>query len=1132
MDIAAFVSKWHLASGGERKAKDYFLLDLCAALGVPPPEVGQDRYGFEADVLQVNEGGKITTLRVDLYKHGCFILEAKQGSNPGDAKAGHGKRGSEAWNASMQNALGQAIGYARSMNEPPPFLVVCDIGYMFELYADFDHSGFYRPFPNAQKHRRFLIDLEVHAKDLRALFLDPLSLDPARVGIKVTREIAEDLAQLAKLLEAKKHPPTLIAKFLMRCLFTMFAEDVDLLPDDMFTNLLRKKWTKKPETFVGGVEQLWRTMNAGGYYGSDEVRNFNGGLFEDPVAFQLDEAGLKILLRAAEREWADVEPSIFGTLLERALDPKERHKLGAHFTPRAYVERLVRPTIEEPLRIEWENAQALSVKLRADGKLDGAREIVHAFHQKLCATRVLDPACGSGNFLYVTLNILKQIESEVLALLVDMGEKQEQLIRITPGNFRGIEVKPWGKEIAELVLWIGYLQWHYRSHGKGMPPPSPVLQDYENIECRDAVLAWDKIELVRDDKGKPVTRWDGETRKKNLLTGKMIPDDNARVVSYNYVNPKKAEWPKADYVVGNPPFVANKNMRSFLGEGYVGALRAAYNDIKEAADYVMVFWARAAEHVASGSIQRAGLITTNSIRMIQNQGIVQRALSGGCRLLFAIPDHPWPSAASNAEVRISMTVLGSSATIGPSRLVLTRTHDKVARGKDLSTVVNEKDLVIKILEMIPPDLSPLTDVSLVAELRSNGVLTSAGVKPYSESLVITREQAEQFFADPSLRKRHAPECRNGKDVGQQPRHAHVLDFFGLAEAELQEKFPVVYQYLLDTAKEERAGERNPRLKNEWWLFEANRPEMRRGILAIPRYLVTVESSPVRAFVFLDSSILPDQKLRVIATDDAFVLGVLSSRLHLIFAHRVGGRQGVRNTPVYNTRCFGRFPFPHSTEVQKKRIRVLGEQLDAHRKRQQAAYPDLTMTGMYNVLEKLRASAELTDQDRVIHEHGLVSILKKIHDDLDLAVFEAYGWPPDLTDEQILEKLVALNAERAKEEEKGIIRWLRPDFQNPSGQKAATQSDLPTGKDDEAAQSAPAPAVIKRWPKKLAEQIAAIRDRVAFPGMLFTVKSVAAAFKGAKKKDIEGFLDGFAALGVLTVYEGPAGKRWRAAGRTA
>ncbi len=1129
MDIPAFISKWHLASGGERKTKDYFLLDLCTALGVPQPDVGQDRYGFEADVLHVHEGGKTTTLRVDLYKHGCFILEAKQGSNPGDPKAGHGKRGSEAWNKAMQSAYGQAVGYARSMDDPPPFLVVCDIGYVIELYADFDHSGYYRPFPNAQKHRRYLADLEIHAKDLRALFLDPMSLDPARAGIKVTREIADDLAQIAKLLEGKGHPPTIVAKFLMRCLFTMFAEDVKLLPDDMFTKALRDRWIPNPKVFVGEVEQLWRVMNTGGFFGYDAIRHFNGGLFEDPVAIPLDEKGLKILLGAAEREWADVEPSIFGTLLERALDPKERHKLGAHFTPRAYVERLVRPTIEEPLRTEWENAQALSLKLRADGKLDGAKEVVHAFHQKLCATRVLDPACGSGNFLYVTLNMLKQIESEVLALLVELGEKQEQLIRITPGNFRGIELKPWGKEIAELVLWIGYLQWHYRTHSKGMPPPSPVLQDYGNIECRDAVLAWDKIELVRDERGKPITRWDGSTRKKNSITGKMIPDESARVAVETYVNPKKASWPKADYIVGNPPFIANRNMRSFLGEGYVSALKVPYKDVKEAADFVMLFWANAAGAVAAGSAQRAGLITTNSIRMIQNQGVVQRALSSGCRLLFAIPDHPWPDDATDAEVRISMTVLAATSAPGQPRIVLTPTHDKIARGKDLMTEVNEKDLIVLESDTIPPDLSPLTNVSGLRDLRSNSALNSAGIKPYSSSLITTAEEANRLFPDLEQRKRHAPEYRNGKDIGQQPRRAHALDFFGLTEAELRESFPAVYQHLLDTAKKERAAERNLRLKDEWWLFEANREDMRRAISSIPRYIVTVESSPVRAFVFLDSSILPDQKLRVIASDDAFVLGALSSRAHLVFAHRVGGRQGVRNTPVYNTRCFARFPFPSGTPVQEQSIRKLGQRLEAHREARRAAHPDLTITGMYNVLEKLRANADLTANDRTIYDQGLVSLLKKIHDDLDAAVFEAYGWPADLTDAQILEKLVALNAERAAEEEKGLIHWLRPDFQNPTGKKPETQTEMPAGPDEEP-ESAPPPSVIKPWPKKIAEQIAAVRDRVAFPGKLFTVESVASAFKGAKKKDIEGFLEGFAALGVLTMLEDPSGKRWRAAGK--
>ena len=1126
MDIPAFISKWHLASGGERKAKDYFLLDLCAALGVPPPEVGQDRYGFEADVLQVQEGGKTTTLRVDLYKHGCFILEAKQGSNPGDAKPGHGKRGSEAWNAAMQNALGQAIGYARSMNEPPPFLVVCDIGYMFELYADFDHSGYYRPFPNAQKHRRFVADLEVHVNDLRALFLDPLSLDPARAGIKVTREIAEDLAQIAKLLEGKGHAPTLIAKFLIRCLFTMFAEDVDLLPDDMFRDLLRKKWTKKPESFVGGVEQLWRVMNSGGYYGSDLVRNFNGGLFEDPVAFELDEAGLTILLRAAEREWTDVEPSIFGTLLERALDPKERHKLGAHYTPRAYVERLVRPTIEEPVRTEWENAQALSLKLRADGKLDAAREVIHTFHQKLCATRVLDPACGSGNFLYVTLNILKQIESEVLALLVELGEKQEQLLRITPGNFRGIEVKQWGKEIAELVLWIGYLQWHYRSHGKGMPPPSPVLQDFGNIECRDAVLAWDRIDLLRDGRGKPVTRWDGETYKKSPVTGEMVPDDAARIESYTYVNPRMAMWPSADFIVGNPPFGGGWKIRQFQGDGYVDALWATYPDMPEKSDYVMYWWDRAGEEIKANRARRFGFITTNSITQVFQRRVLQRHIERKDRpvnVIFAIPDHPWVDSEQAAAVRVAMTVGAAEAPTFAQ----------------LGEVIEERDedsVVVRYREVgrINPDLTSGANVDLAVSLRANGSLCSAGVQLYGAGFILNREDAIRLrgLVRTAAAKHVIRPYMNGRDFSARSRDAFVIDFFGYDESEAAQIHPSAFQFVLDRVKPERDQNRRESIRSKWWRFGWERPFWRESSTGLKRFISTPETAKHRVMVFLDADVLPDNMLTNFALDDAHSLGVLSSRIHVVWALRAGGRLGVGNDPRYTkTRCFDPFPFPVCTPAQEQKIRVLGEQLDAHRKRQQAAYPDLTITGMYNVLEKLRASAELTDKDRVIHEHGLVSLLKKIHDHLDLAVFEAYGWPADLTDEQILEKLVAFNAERAREEEKGLIRWLRPDFQNPSGTTAATQAPLPTGDDDEAPESAPTPAAIKPWPKKIAEQIAAVRDRVAFPGKLFTVESVAGTFKGAKKKDIEGFLDGFAALGVLTVLEGPAGKRWRAAGRT-
>jgi hypothetical protein len=379
--------------------------------------------------------------------------------------------------------------------------------------------------------------------------------------------------------------------------------------------------------------------------------------------------------QAAECDWSGVEPAIFGTLLERALDPKERHALGAHYTPRAYVERLVRPTIEEPLRADWDVVQALarrnvkaaeraSTDKTAKDKLKEAVVAVRAFHQKLCEMRVLDPACGSGNFLYVTLDLFKRLEGEVLALLESLGEKQTVMhmesVRVTPAQFHGIEIKRWAKEIAELALWIGYLQWHFRMYGKNLPVPEPVLKDYKNIECRDAVLAYDgEPELVRDEKGKPVTRWDGETMKVNPVTGEKVPDESARVNVYMYKNPRKAEWPEADFVVGNPPFIGNKRMRLALGDGYVEALRAAHNDIPDTSDLVMYWWNQAVHLVRREKIRRFGFITTNSITQTFNRKVIQGHLAAmdTVSIAFAIPDHPWVDSVDGADVRVAMTVV-------------------------------------------------------------------------------------------------------------------------------------------------------------------------------------------------------------------------------------------------------------------------------------------------------------------------------------------------------------------------------------------------------------------------------------------------------------------------------------------
>jgi type I restriction-modification system DNA methylase subunit len=203
---------------------------------------------------------------------------------------------------------------------------------------------------------------------------------------------------------------------------------------------------------------------------------------------------LGLLRLAAVQDWKHVEPAIFGTLLERALGGEgERHKLGAHFTPRAYVERLVLPTVVEPLRAEWENVRAAAVALGKRADISGARKVINEFHERLCHVRVLDPACGSGNFLYVALEHLKRLEGEVLDFGKEFGESfklEMESVSVDPHQFLGLELNPRAVSIAELVLWIGYLQWHFRTRGQTLPA-EPVLKNFKNIQCRDAVLAYD-----------------------------------------------------------------------------------------------------------------------------------------------------------------------------------------------------------------------------------------------------------------------------------------------------------------------------------------------------------------------------------------------------------------------------------------------------------------------------------------------------------------------------------------------------------------------------------------------------------------------------------------------------------------
>ncbi len=1177
----AFISHWQKAEANERANSQSFLIGLTRLLGVPQPSHNHaDGYSFE---YPVKVPGGTSTNFLDLYRRAHFVLESKQftaqkleqsalelaaidaGALTQQKKSGP-VRGTGSWDDAMIRAKGQAERYVRSLpaEEPnPPFIIVCDVGHSLEIYADFTQNGkAYLPFPDPRTFRIQIKDLadEKIRERLHLIWTNPTALDPNKISAEVTREIAGYLAELAKSLEQEKHDPEVVAQFLTRCLFCMFAEDVGLLPDRAFSELLDSV-PKDGTGFEDLLGTLFREMNTGtGQSISVVLRKkllqFNGGLFKDHTVLPVNGFQLGLLRKAARQQWKNVEPAIFGTLLERALVPEERHALGAHFTPRAYVERLVLPTVIAPLRERWENVRAAAIthanrsiqheavaaemtarssiktrtddiegakadhrkaldeKKAAEADMRKAQQEILTFHDELCHVRVLDPACGSGNFLYVALQHLKILEGEVLDTSAQFGEDMKLELEthtIDPHQFLGIELNPRAASIAELVLWIGYLQWHFKIHGQ-RTPPEPILRAFKNIECRDAVLQYDgEPQPARDEAGDIKTVWDRRSTKTDLVTNRDVPDETKRVPLLTYANPRPAEWPEADFIAGNPPFIGNKRMRDSLGDGYVEALRAAYPEVPDTTDFVMYWWQKAAQLARISTIKQFGLITTNSLRQTQARQVVQAHLNAKPQLslVFAVPDHPWVDAAEGADVRIAMTVGREGPFEGELLEVATETpHD------DGSSVVS----LSSRRGRIAADLTVGADVTATQLLQANVGLCYQGMNLVGEGFRVTKEEVEALGFDtlrlPSVIKRY----QKGRALVQGGESGWVIDCFGLSAEQLRESYPTVYQHLLVHVKPDRdLNNRDSRRKN-WWLFGEPVGKLRRALVGLRRYAVTVETARHRTFVFTETDVIPDHKLYAIAMDDAFVLGVLSCTIHTSWALSSGGRLGVGNDPTWtNTTTFYPFPFPLCGEAEQERIRAVAEALDAHRKHVQDAHPGLTLTGMYNVLEKLRSGEALNPKDKLIHDQGLVSILKQLHDDLDAAVFAAYGWPITLTAAEILDRLVALNAKRAEEEKRGIIHWLRPEYQNAKG-AGTTQVTLDLTKTKSKKVKAEKTGVKKKadtktpWPKPLAERIRAVETALHAAGHPVTAADLTSRFSRAKTANLQEILESLVTLG--------------------
>ncbi|EBA05978.1 class I SAM-dependent DNA methyltransferase [Sagittula stellata] len=1115
-EVEEFIDRWKNTGGSEHANYQLFVIELTGLLGLDRPnpatdDDSNDHYRFERPVIFAHTQKRSTGF-IDVYRAGHFVLETKQGVNQKKSRAadlttgtaartqkrtGHGVRGTAAWDDTMLKARNQADNYARAVARDdgwPPFLMIVDVGHVIELYADFSKQGQgYNQYPDGNRYRIFLDDLRKdETRDLlRTIWTEPFTLDPSLKAAEVTRDIAAHLAELGKSFEGQGHSSETVARFLMRCLFSMFAEDVDLIPRGSFTELLRKL-RGHPEHAEPALKGLWETMNTGGFSQvlMQDLKRFNGGLFRDADALPLNNLQLGLLIEAAEADWKQVEPAIFGTLLERALDKRQRHKLGAHYTPRAYVQRLVTPTIIEPLRDDWRDVQTAVQRLTEDGKKDEARKLVADFHAQLCETTVLDPACGSGNFLYVALEMMKRLEGEVTSLMVDLGDTKP-LITVDPHQFLGIELNPWAANVAELVLWIGYLQWHYRTHGQAAPS-EPVLRDFRNIANADAVLKWDDRTPRMDAEGNPVTRWDGVTTMRHPVTGEEVPDPAARVQVYDYAKPRATVWPRANFIVGNPPFIGARKIKSALSEEYVETLRAVYQNVPNTVDFVMYWWAKAAEAVKHKSARRFGLITTNSITQDYSRKLVDKNISGGkpkLNLVFATTNHPWVDSSDGASVRIAMTVASGRKIKKPRILENAGTEDQKEKSVDR---INSR-------------LADVPDFSELQPLRSNYRMCFQGVVPAGDGFKLG--SSEKDALEMRLSEKEKAKIKRyyiGKDIIDRPRHQSIIDLFGVDLEELKRDYPTLFAYLLDRVKPVREENSRPQYKKLWWIFAEPRPALRSAIGGIRQFIGTTYTAKHRVFQFCGSEIVPDAMVYAIATDQPELLACLSSRVHLVWCK--GSTGTLEDRPRYNSaNTFSPFPFPDLGNNERESLRTLGEHLDAHRKRQQAAHPKLTLTQMYNVLEKLRAGEPIEGKDREIYDQGLIGILRDLHDQIDAEVARAYGWPADLSDEDILFRLVALNKERAEEEAQGHIRWLRPDYQNPTGQQATKgkQAELDVGM---AAKIEKAP-----WPKTLPDQIAAVREALAEMGEA-TPEQIARRFMRARTTSVAPLLDSLAALG--------------------
>ncbi len=939
--LPEFIRCWRDSELSERAGAQSHFNDLCEILNEPHPAHADPKgseYTFEKRVNKIGEDKGFA----DVWKRGFFGWEYKGPHK--DLKA----------------AYEQLLKYREDL-ENPPLLLVSDY-VRFEVHTNFTNTPpvVYRftlddlilttPIPNSD-----LSALEI----LRAVFQEPEKLKPGALEVRVTQKAAEEFTKLKDNLRARHEDNEAVARFIMQLLFCLFADSVGLLPENLFRKAILEA-RQEPKKFVRRLRKLFAAMATGDdEFGITAIHHFNGGLFrvDEDTVLDLTHEDLGILRSASQLDWGRVEPAIFGTLFERILNEEKRAQLGAHYTSREDILLIVEPVVMAPLKRHWAEVKAGAEEIAAamETATSGTRAKLRAqleakllgWIDELAAVRILDPACGSGNFLYVALKLLLDLWNEARIFSVNLHLPHFDC-KVGPQQLYGIETNVYAHEMASVVVWIGYLQWR-RDNNMG-ESEEPILRVLSNIQHRDAIIDLDA---------------DGSPKLDAAGT------------------PSEPAWPKVDFIVSNPPFLGGKLLRRNLGDAYVDALLKLYKDrVPAEADLVTYWFEKAREMVERGQAHTVGLVATQGIRGGANREVLKRVAESG-NIFMAWSDRDW----INEGAAVHISIVGFDGGEEPGRAL-----DGAA------------------VEAINADLTCGSDATQAHRLPENANLCFMGTTKVG-AFDLDPETARKMLAAP-VNPNGRPNSDvvrpwvNGLDITRRPRGMYIIDFGVDMPEEQAALYQMPFEYLRKNVMPERVNNNREGYRLKWWIHGEPRPDLRAAVAKLKRYIITPAVSKHRVFVWLSAEVLPDHAVFAIARDDDYFFGALHSRAHEVWGLHMGTQ--LEDRPRYTpTSTFETFPFPWPPGKEPKSSPLVKAIAEAARElvkqRDQwlnppKAGPEIlasrTLTHLYNDLAK-----------------GRCAWLENAHRKLDEAVFAAYGWPAALTDQEILERLLALNRAR-------------------------------------------------------------------------------------------------------------------------